>query len=153
MTGLLNRRGLNAVMEDLKKAHIPIALCMFDLDNLKKVNDTYGHELGDKMISMFCDLLKSCARKDDYMCRYGGDEFIVIFKNMTEEAALKRANEICAKCCESYVTENLALSCSGGVVICSGDDVPSLQLIERADEALYNAKRKNKGGCYVWRKG
>lgn len=153
MTGLLNRRGLNAVMEDLKKAHIPIALCMFDLDNLKRVNDTYGHELGDKMISMFCDLLKSCARTDDYMCRYGGDEFIVIFKNMTEEAALKRANEICAKCCESYVTENLALSCSGGVVICGGDDVPSLQLIERADEALYNAKRKNKGGCYVWRKG
>ncbi|MGN0817822.1 MAG: EAL domain-containing protein, partial [Candidatus Coproplasma sp.] len=152
MTGLLNRRGLNAAMEELKKEHTPIALCMFDLDNLKKVNDTYGHDVGDRMISAFCDLLKRCTRTDDYICRYGGDEFIVVFKRITEEAAIKRANEICAKCCESYVTESLTLSCSGGVVTCGDDEAPSLALIERADEALYCAKRENKGGSCVWKK-
>ncbi|MGN0812245.1 MAG: EAL domain-containing protein [Candidatus Coproplasma sp.] len=150
MTGLLNRRGLNAAMEQLRKEHTPIALCMFDLDNLKKVNDTYGHEVGDLMITAFCDLLKRCTRSDDFVCRYGGDEFIVIFKRMTGEAAIKRASEICAKCRESYIIESLSLSCSGGVVTCGEEDVPSLELIERADEALYNAKRENKGSCRVW---
>ncbi|MGN0804296.1 MAG: EAL domain-containing protein [Candidatus Coproplasma sp.] len=151
MTGLLNRRGLNSVMEELRKEHTPIALCIFDLDNLKKVNDTYGHDVGDRMISAFCDLLKRCTRTDDYVCRYGGDEFIVVFKRITEETAIKRANEICEKCRESYITESLTLSCSGGVVTCGRDDVPSLKLIERADEALYKAKRENKGGCCIWR--
>ncbi|MGN1372878.1 MAG: EAL domain-containing protein [Candidatus Coproplasma sp.] len=151
MTGLLNRRGLNAAIEELKKEHVPIAVCMFDLDNLKRVNDTYGHDVGDRMISSFCDLLKRCTRSDDYICRYGGDEFIVVFKRITEETAIKRANEICAKCRESYITESLTLSCSGGVVTCGGDDEPSLKLIERADEALYNAKRNNKGSCCVWK--
>lgn len=152
MTGLLNRRGLYAAMEQLTKEHTPIALCMLDLDNLKKVNDTYGHDVGDRMISAFCDLLKHCTRSDDVVCRYGGDEFIVVFKRIAEEAAEKRVNEICAKCRESYITESLALSCSGGVVMCGGDDVPFLKLIERADEALYTAKRQNKGGCSVWKK-
>ena len=152
MTGLLNRRGLNAAMEQLRKEHTPIALCMFDLDNLKKINDTYGHDVGDRMISAFCDLLKRCTRSDDYICRYGGDEFIVIFKRITAETAAKRANEICAKCGESYITENLTLSCSGGVVMCDRDDVPSPTLIERADEALYDAKREKKGSCCVWNK-
>lgn len=152
MTGLLNRRGLNAAMEQLSKEHTPIALCIFDLDNLKKVNDTYGHDVGDKMISAFCELLKRCTRTDDYVCRYGGDEFVVIFKNMTEEAAVNKAAEICKKCRESYAVESLALSCSCGVVMGGGDDMPTLELIERADEALYKAKRENKGGCYIGQK-
>ena len=152
MTGLLNRRGLNAAMEQLSQEHTPFALCIFDLDNLKKVNDTYGHDVGDKMISAFCELLKQCTQTDDYVCRYGGDEFVVIFKNMTEEAAVNKAAEICKKCRESYVTESLALSCSCGVVMGGGDDMPTLELIERADEALYKAKRENKGGCYIGQK-
>lgn len=152
MTGLLNRRGLNAAMEVLRKEHTPIALCMFDLDNLKTVNNTYGHDVGDLMISAFCDLLKHCIRSDDVACRYGGDEFIIIFKQITEEAAVKRANEICARCRESYITESLTLSCSGGVVTCGAEELPLLDLIERADEAMYHAKRENKGNCCVWKK-
>lgn len=152
MTGLLNRRGLNAEMEVLRKEHTPIALCMFDLDNLKTVNNTYGHDVGDLMISAFCDLLKHCIRSDDVACRYGGDEFIIIFKQITEEAAVKRANEICARCRESYITESLTLSCSGGVVTCGAEELPLLDLIERADEAMYHAKRENKGNCCVWKK-
>lgn len=150
MTGLLNRRGLSAAINELRNEHTPIALCMFDLDNLKKVNDAYGHDVGDRMISAFCDLLKRSTRSDDLICRYGGDEFIVVFKRISEESALKRANEICAKCCESYITENLTLSCSGGIAICGKDETPSADLIEHADEALYNSKRTNKGKCCVW---
>lgn len=152
MTGLLNRRGLNTVIENIRKEHTPIALCMFDLDNLKKVNDTYGHDVGDRMISAFCDLLKHCTKSDDYLCRYGGDEFIVIFKKITEKQAIERANEICTKCRENHVIESFTLSCSCGLVICGEEDIVSLDLIERADKALYNAKRQNKGSCYVWTK-
>ncbi|MGN0814922.1 MAG: EAL domain-containing protein [Candidatus Coproplasma sp.] len=152
MTGLLNRRGLSAAMEQLRRERTPIALCMFDLDNLKKVNDTYGHDVGDRMISAFCDLLKRCTRSDDLVCRYGGDEFIVIFKRISEEAVTKRANEICSKCRESYITEGLTLSCSGGIAVCGKDEIASADLIERADEALYSVKRTSKGSCGMWGK-
>ena len=153
MTGLLNRRGLNAAMEQLKKEHVPIALCMYDLDNLKKVNDTYGHDVGDRMISSFCDLLKRSTRSDDYVCRYGGDEFVVILRKIGEQDAFKRATEICERSRKIVINENVTLSCSGGLVTCGTDEQPSLELVERADEALYTAKRNNKGGCNIWHKG
>ncbi|MGN1103272.1 MAG: EAL domain-containing protein [Candidatus Coproplasma sp.] len=153
MTGLLNRRGLNAAMEQLRKEHVPVALCMFDLDNLKRVNDTYGHDVGDRMISSFCDLLKRSTRSDDYVCRYGGDEFVVILRKIGEQDALKRAKEICERSRKIVINESVTLSCSGGVVTCGVDEPPSLELIERADEALYSAKRNNKGSCNMWQKG
>lgn len=153
MTGLLNRRGLNTAIEQLRKDHTPIALCMFDLDNLKKVNDAYGHGVGDLMISAFCDLLKRCTRSDDYVCRYGGDEFVVVLKNISAEDAFKKATEICERSRKIVINESLSLSCSGSVVACCAHDLSLSELIDRADEALYRAKRENKGSCCIWQKG
>lgn len=151
-TGLLNRRGLDAAMETLRRENGTFALCIFDLDNLKSVNDTYGHEEGDRMIEAFTNLLKRNIRSDDIAGRYGGDEFVVIFRGTDEETAVKRVNEICEKCRACVIAQNIPMSCSGGIAVCEQGDAPSVAYIERADEALYRAKRENKGFCCVWKR-
>ena len=148
-TGLLNRRGLQAAMSSLRKEDMPLAVTLFDLDNLKTANDTSGHNAGDQLICRFADLLRSCTRSGDILCRYGGDEFMVIFKHMRdEEDAEKKCGEICNRFRE--LNANPA-SCSGGIALCGEEENFSSEMIERADQALYRAKRENKGGCCLWK--
>ena len=148
-TGLLNRRGLQAAIAALRKEEMPLAVSLFDLDNLKTANDTGGHNAGDRLICLFADLLRSCTRSGDILCRYGGDEFVVIFKQMRNEAdAEKKGEEICRRFRE---LEASPASCSGGIALCSPEEGFSPQMIEQADQALYQAKREKKGGCCLWK--
>lgn len=152
LTGLLNRRGLNQAIASLHNEDLPLAVCMFDLDNLKYINDTRGHDKGDRVIRGFADLLKKQTRSEDIRCRYGGDEFIVILRSISgTEAALKKGNEICQLFSECFAEEEFNASCSGGIVICEIDEKPSEKLIKMADSAMYNAKRATKGSCCLWK--
>lgn len=151
LTGLLNRRGLQAEMVSLSRDEYPLAVCLFDMDDFKKANDTFGHNIGDRLLSAFAEILRQKTRKTDIRCRYGGDEFLVVFKNVhNEDNAIKKAMEICNLYHRLLQTENLPAACSCGIAMCTTDDVPGAILIERADEALYRAKRENKGGYCLW---
>ncbi|MGN0715302.1 MAG: EAL domain-containing protein [Anaerovoracaceae bacterium] len=151
MTELLNRRGLQAALASLRKEDLPLAVCIFDLDDLKTVNDTCGHHAGDHMIRTFAELLGRKTRSGDILCRYGGDEFVVILKRMPDEAiAKKKCEDICQSFREKLAAEGEAISCSAGVVLCSRDEMPLTLCIEYADRALYQAKEKNKGCCSVF---
>ena len=142
MTGLFNRRGLQAALDSLRKEDRPLAIYLFDLDDLKKVNDTSGHEEGDRLIQSFADLLRRKTRAKDILCRYGGDEFIVVLKHLSDrEAAVKKGMDIC---------ESFHSSCSAGVVMCTEEEKNFARLIKCADRALYRAKREKKGGCCMW---
>ena len=151
LTGLLNRRGLQAAMNSLRAEELPLAVCLFDLDDLKKANDSHGHETGDRMIRAFADLLRRHTRERDIQCRYGGDEFMVVLKRLNDaETVMKKGTDIC-RAFQSYLAaEQLPVSCSGGIALCGKNEKPSAALIERADQALYRAKRENKGGCCLW---
>ena len=151
LTGLLNRRGLQEAMNSLRAEELPLAVCLFDLDDPKKANDGRGHETGDKMIRAFADLLRRHTQEQDILCRYGGDEFMVVLKRLNDaEAALKKGTDICREF-QSYLTaEQLPASCFGGIALCRANEKPSTALIERADRAMYRAKRENKGGCCLW---
>lgn len=152
MTDLLNRRGLHAAMDSLHMENLPLAVCVFDLDTLKKVNDSFGHGVGDSLILTFTQLLKSKTRSNDILCRYGGDEFVVIFKKIKdEESAVRRVNEICKTFSDSFSKENISTSCSAGIAFCGTEEMPTVELIDKADQALYRAKRELKGGCCVWK--
>ena len=151
LTGLLNRRGLQTAMDSLRREDLPVALYLFDLDDLKKTNDTCGHEMGDQMIRTFASLLRRQTRAGDILCRYGGDEFVVILKHLGQSGdAVKKGQKICDAFRESMADGSRKPACSAGIILCSADEWPSAGLIERADQALYRAKRVHKGSCCLW---
>lgn len=142
VTGLFNRRGLQAALDSLRKEDLPLAICLFDLDDFKIVNDTCGHDAGDRLIQSFADLLRRKTRAKDILCRYGGDEFLVLLKHMNDEsAAIKKGEAIC---------QAFHSSCSVGIAMCSSEEKNVSRLIQCADQALYRVKRENKGGCCLW---
>ena len=151
LTGLLNRRGLQSAMDGLRKEDLPLAVYLFDLDNLKQANDTCGHDMGDQMIQCFALMLRRQTRTGDILCRYGGDEFVVILKHLGQgEDAVKKGNEICEAFRKSLGVGFMAPASSVGVALCGPDERPSMNLIEKADRAMYRAKRENKGSCCLW---
>jgi diguanylate cyclase (GGDEF)-like protein len=113
---------------------------MIDLDNFKAVNDTFGHPVGDKVIRAVADKLKSSLRGGDILCRYGGEEFLVVLPNVAESPGrqiMERVREICASV--SIPDVGRAVTVSIGLAVCrESEDLE--ELIPRADEALYRAK-------------
>ena len=148
LTGLFNRRGLELSLASMNSSDLPLAVCMFDLDDLKGINDAFGHKAGDLVIRAFSELLVRETRNDDILCRYGGDEFIVILKNISDAKVIeKKGDGICVKFHESLDEEPFPVFCSGGIVICDSLETRVDDLIDRADHTMYRAKRENKGRC------
>ena len=151
LTGLLNRRGFQDAMAAIRERDMPLAMCLFDLDDLKITNDSFGHDMGDRMIRAFADVLRKTTRAEDIKCRYGGDEFLVVFKHMADEkTAMKKGTAICDAFRDCAEPKGYSAACSVGVALCSAGEWPISKLIDYADQALYRAKRENKGGCCVW---
>ena len=129
----------------LRKDELPLAVYLFDLDNLKMINDTRGHDMGDRLIRTFAELLRGRTQGQDVLCRYGGDEFVAILKYMGDEAAAqKKCEEICQAFSDCFAEEEIPATCTGGIALCGVGEVPSMELIERADRAMYRAKRENR---------
>lgn len=148
LTGLLNRRGLKDSIERLRQEEFPVACYIFDIDNLKKINDRYGHGMGDQVIQSFGEVLNQHTRYTDVCARYGGDEFVAILKNVSsEEDARKRGNEICRTFSNRWVSKLECSGCSGGIVLCQNKEEFSDRLFILADEALYRAKTQGKDNC------
>lgn len=152
LTGILNRRGLQAAVKAMGEEDMPLAIYLFDLDNLKQINDTYGHGEGDRAIKLFSEVLRHHTRSTDVLARYGGDEFVAVIRRMgTWESVQKKGEEICRAFRESAQNGKLPTACSAGGVLCGRSPVAISDLIHQADQALYAAKFRNKGGCCLWR--
>lgn len=150
-TGLLNMHGFHVAVDNLQQSDLPLAVCMFDLDGLQQINDKYGQETGDRILIAFSDLLRYQTRAEDIQCRYGEDEFVIVLRHLNDvEMALHKGKDICRLFREKFVKENLSVACSGGIAMCGADEIPSVQLLERAERALYRAKRESQGECCVW---
>ena len=151
LTGLLNRRGFQAALNQLQGYEYPVALYIFDLDDLKKMNDRYGHAMGDKMLQMFAGVLKSHTRDGDILARYGGDEFVIVLKKMySKSLAQKKGNEICDAFEALELPGKIKAGCTAGVLLCENEEKVTDKLVGRADHALYHAKNEDKGRCCVW---
>ena len=149
MTGALNRRGWQAAAGALHKGDAPMAVCFFDLDNLKKINDICGHGEGDRLIIEFSKVIQENIRDTDIVARLGGDEFMVVMKRMqSPEIALKKCQEICNTFREAPIIEKMPATASAGIVMwnteCSLEDI-----IEQVDTALYHAKTTHDGQCVI----
>ena len=154
LTGLLNRRGLQSAVKAMGEADMPLAIYLFDLDNLKQINDTYGHGEGDRAIKLFSEVLRNHTRGTDVLARYGGDEFVAIIRRMGSwECVQKKGEEICRAFQACARQKSLPTACSAGGVLSGRSPIAMSDLIHQADQALYAAKFRNKGGCCVWRPG
>jgi diguanylate cyclase (GGDEF)-like protein len=145
LTGLFNRRGLNAFIgkfvEQAQAVGNGLGLVMVDLDNFKKINDTWGHDHGDEVLKKVASILKSQTRQSDVVCRRGGDEFVILLPGITTERGLELAEKIRCRIEEEFPADPAGIKLSGslGLAFFSGEDSAG-DLLLRADRNLYLAK-------------
>ena len=151
LTGLYNRRFMEkAIARELylaEKKGQTVCVIMGDLDYFKKINDTYGHQVGDKALQFFGELIKANTRNSDISCRYGGEEFLLLLPNISYRNAIRRAEAIRSKLSRTpfIFNESTAfLNASFGVAAFPDDAGEGISLISTADRALYMAKERGR---------
>lgn len=150
LTDLLNRRGLYAVCQSLRQDDAPLALFLFDLDNLKKVNDQLGHDCGDQRIRQFSRLLRSHFRQSDIFARLGQDEFIVVMKKTARKEAVVRKGEALGQAfVEAGWNQDVPLTVSAGIAMWDLSETLD-EVLSRADSALKCAKVGCQSRCRLW---
>jgi len=149
LTGLLNRRGFDAAahaaLEAAREANRPVAVLMCDIDHFKKLNDGFGHSLGDNALLYVADVLRGFAASRHMIAgRQGGDEFVILAPgvDLAEAAAMAESIRIaCGKMPFDGEAAGASVTVSIGVAACPGSNASLSALMRRADVALYEVKR------------
>ena len=152
LTGLYNHRHfqelLSKEVENAKLYGYPVCLLMIDTDKFKQYNDTFGHPMGDELLKNIAKIILSIVGDKGYVCRYGGDEFAVILPNFYKENAAVLAEEI-RKAYYSLRRGDIQVAASIGVACFPLDASSKDELIKKADELLYRAKKEGRNRVYV----
>jgi len=147
LTGVYNRCKFEEVSEEFyninKRYNTNICLAMFDIDHFKKVNDTYGHDIGDETLKIFAKTIQSNIRDTDIFCRWGGEEFMLLLYEVDLETAHNILLKIHTKIQYVKIPEVGFITCSVGLVEYDGITEVS-ELIKKADNLLYKAKNNGR---------
>lgn len=147
LTHLWNRNGLRKYFSQVVEPNIresKFALFFFDLDKFKQINDSYGHEVGDRALKHFADFLIVNFRDSDFIARVYGDEFVAMPALMSAEDAIKKAEELVLKTCFMKIREKtVPLRFSLGLTAIRRNDTLK-EALSRADESMYMHKRTKK---------
>jgi diguanylate cyclase (GGDEF)-like protein len=140
LTGLLNRRTFEEQLSALRRGSDLVAMAIADLDHFKMLNDTYGHETGDRALRLFAQVLREAFRSQDLLCRHGGEEFAIAFPACTAIQARIALDAFRSRLSAALTVAGLpSFTVSIGVVDTDGhEDLPAI--LARADSALYEAK-------------
>jgi diguanylate cyclase (GGDEF)-like protein/PAS domain S-box-containing protein len=154
LTGLYNRRYLEESMgREIIRAERygrPIGIVMCDIDHFKRVNDTYGHLVGDEVLKAFAELLRTNSRGSDIVCRFGGEEFLLLFPDMPTDIAYQRAEEVRASLAAQQIGESIVrVTASFGVAAFPVDGKTQDALISAVDTAMYQAKKAGRNRVVV----
>ena len=172
LTGLPNRRLLHDRIEQIARLGVREgtqgALLLLDLDNFKTINDSLGHEWGDRLLEQVGSRLSACVRASDTVARWGGDEFVVVIGDLHAQAeqalaqAMTVAEKIRTALCQPYRLEVAAqagnparvvehhCSCSVGMTLFAGRDAPrQTELLRQADDAMYRAKQSGRNTVHL----
>ena len=155
LTGLYNRRYFFQNMDEYihENGNIiePFAVGMIDIDNFKKINDTYGHDMGDRVLSHLANILMSNTNHRDLISRFGGEEFCVVLKNINRFSALeifdRLREEVQRTTIYSDTKEPIKFTISIGVALYSEDGLE--ETLNQADMMLYNAKNSGKNKVLI----
>lgn len=151
LTGLYNRHHLDDTFDrELARARregMPLAVVLLDVDHFKQLNDTYGHRAGDTVLKAMAALLSSDVRTEDFICRYGGEEFLVILPGMGLDIAAERAERWRLAIGEMRVpvrSTTLQITASFGIASYPDQGIDADRLVQAADTALYRAKHNGR---------
>jgi diguanylate cyclase (GGDEF)-like protein len=152
LTGLYNRRYLEDSLQRETRRAVragqTLSIIMFGLDHFKKFNDTYGHDAGDTVLRDTACLLSKSVRAEDVVCRFGGEEFVIILPLADFNTACARAQRICSQVREMKVShQGLSVGrirVSGGVAALPEHGTAPAELLKAADAALYRAKKEGR---------
>ena len=149
LTGLFNRGAYDMLMESVDTSHI--ALLIIDVDCFKSINDTYGHAVGDRVLKRVAEVLHESFRSVDIICRFGGDEFVVVMTRVNGSMAqlvtnkINRANEILSNPKDDLPPVTLSVG-----VAFSDRTKPQGDIFTDADTALYRVKQNGRNGCAIY---
>ncbi|BCX79064.1 diguanylate cyclase [Campylobacter sp. 19-13652] len=146
LSGLYNRRyfmsSAREYIQSIKNSTESFAIATIDIDHFKRINDTYGHDIGDEAIKFISHILLDSCKGRDLVARFGGEEFCMLLKNISAEDAVKffvRLRTTIAS--KEFVVDNVSLKMTASIGVCIGDTKTELSmLLSRTDKALYKAK-------------
>lgn len=155
LTGCLNRHAAHSILQyevaRYTEKNLPLAVLMADLDHFKSVNDTYGHNAGDLVLKKFARVVGSTLRRCDLLCRWGGEEFLVVLRGTLPDEALQIADRIRRRV-ENFIFPPYS-RCGELTVSIGGSAIPPgryfEQLLAEADKALYRAKHEGRNRVTV----
>ncbi len=157
LTNLLTRRTLEEIFVNVLDISMitgePFGVAFVDIDDFKKINDTYGHDAGDIVLKEITNTIKKNLRKSDYIFRYGGEEFVIIVPATDENTFYKILEKIRKKINQTPIkingdTINVSVSI-GGVIIKTKHVIPLSKVIKKADKLMYQAKKTGKNKVLV----
>jgi diguanylate cyclase (GGDEF)-like protein len=152
LTGIYNKRYLLEYLDrELARSarnRRPLAALLIDIDHFKRVNDRFGHLVGDRTLRQVADCIKATIRREEVFARYGGEEFVLVLPEAGVAAAVRVAERICQEVAAhplEYQGETYQVTVSVGVAVTNGHQPILLgELLQRADQTLYEAKRSGR---------
>ncbi len=157
LTGLYNRLAYEDRVEvefsRSRRIKSPLCLAMWDIDYFKKVNDNYGHDVGDRVLKAFSEVIMKRIRKTDMFARIGGEEFVLLMPDTSSDVALTLNNELretFMKCKFSYEDTTFSATSSVGIADFTEGDTPE-SVLKKADLALYESKDTGRNRCTVFK--
>ena len=157
LTGLYNRRFIAEMLPReiarMDREQISLGVIILDIDFFKQINDTYGHPSGDKFLVEIARLLKNEMRSSDIVCRYGGEEFLLVLPGANIEMTERRAEEIRCHVGEmivNYEGHSLKATISLGLAEFPDHGITSDELVMKADRAMYFSKQSGRNRLTTW---
>lgn len=144
LTGLLNRRSLEAELDEIGEGHGEFAAAFLDLDHFKDLNDTFGHDTGDRVLRSFASSLRRCARERDMIARYGGEEFVVLFSDASMGVAGSFFERLQKELAAVSERGDLPAHTASAGVADSSLTEEVREVLRLADLAMYRAKQEGR---------
>jgi diguanylate cyclase (GGDEF)-like protein len=149
LTELANRRTMDEHMRRLDAAEVPYTVIVADLDHFKSINDTHGHDVGDRCLQLFADILKEACRDTDIACRPGGEEFSLILAGAGTDAGMAVASRIRAMLAQESRRQGPVFTVSLGIAARPSHGDRAEEILRSADVALYDAKDQGRDRCVL----